>query len=82
MPYIPPPRSFRAFPLLVPSKPKTAFGGGLRKRWTDADGSIFEWDYRHGCLEKYDGLGRHLGEFDPQSGKQVKIAAPNRRIEP
>ena len=56
-------------------------GGGLRHRWKDAAGTIFEWDYRHGRVEKYDRLGRHLGEFDPVTGAQTKPAS-NRVVEP
>jgi hypothetical protein len=50
-------------------RPKTPVkgGGGLRKRWKDAEGNIYEWDSQHGRLEKYDKRGRHLGEFDPDT---------------
>jgi hypothetical protein len=65
-------------------KPKTLRqgGGGLRNRWRDPNGDILEWDYQHGTLERYDSLGRHLGEFDPNEGRALKPADTNRRIEP
>ncbi len=30
------------------------FSGGLRRRWRDPDGVIYEWDYQHGTVEVYD----------------------------
>jgi hypothetical protein len=56
-------------------------GGGLRHRWKLPDGTILEWDYRHGRVEKYDRQGHHLGEFDPDTGGRTK-AATNRKVEP
>ncbi|MDA0712908.1 MAG: colicin E3/pyocin S6 family cytotoxin, partial [bacterium] len=44
--------------------------------------NIFEWDYQHGTVEKYNKRGVHLGEFDPLSGEQLKPANQKRRIEP
>jgi hypothetical protein len=80
--YVRPPRSLKAFPgaYRVPSKTRRQ-GGGLRHRWKDNAGTIFEWDYQHGRVEKYNWLGHHLGEFDPDTGAQTKPAS-NRRIEP
>jgi hypothetical protein len=77
---IPAPKEIKGFPGLRPAKPKTPVqgGGGLRKRWTDRDGNIYEWDSRHGAIEKYDRIGKHLGEFDPQTGKQLKPPDPAR----
>jgi len=67
---------------VTPKTPK-ASGKGLRKRWKNfEDGTIYEWDYRHGRVEKYNSRGKHLGEFDYQSGVQIKDANPNRSIEP
>jgi hypothetical protein len=43
---------------------------------------ILEWDSRHGRLEVYDKGGNHLGEFDPNTGEQLKPPAPGRTIEP
>ena len=82
--YIPPPRNLPAFPGLKPAKRKTPVqgGGGMRKRWKDQAGNIYEWDYQEGRVEKYDRRGRHLGEFDPNTGEPTKPAGPNRRIEP
>jgi len=52
---IPPPKELTAFPALKPVKPKTPVqgGGGLRKRWKDETGNIYEWDSQHGTVEKY-----------------------------
>jgi hypothetical protein len=78
------PRTLRAFPEATKAIPKTSVqgGGGLRKRWKEQNGTIYEWDYAHGTVEKYDARGHHQGEFDPDSGKQLKPASPSRRVEP
>ena len=70
--------------LAQPVRPKTFIRGTgkLRKRWKDAEGNIYEWDYQHGSVEKYDRGGRHLGEFHPETAIILKFADPNRRIEP
>ncbi|NBI43654.1 hypothetical protein GVX76_09220 [[Haemophilus] felis] len=72
------------FPDLKPVRAKTPVQGGgkLRARWKDKDNKIFEWDSQHGELEMYDKRGRHLGAFDPKTGKQIKDPDPKRRIEP
>jgi hypothetical protein len=78
-----PPAIPEAFPELTPAKAKTPRPGGkLRERWKDADGNIYEWDYQHGRLEKYDRRGNHQGEFDPKTGKQTKPRDRTRRVEP
>jgi Cytotoxic len=81
-----PPKTLPGFPGAAPTKPKTPFGGGgnkKRKRWIDTtDGTIYEWDYQHGRVEKYDKRGQHLGEFDYQTGEKLKDADPERSIEP
>jgi hypothetical protein len=84
MPYIPAPRILLAFPEAQRTKPKTWVkgGGGLRPRWKDPDGNIYEWDSRHGTVEKYDRQGRHLGEFDAETGECLKPANPNYGVEP
>jgi hypothetical protein len=56
------------FPDAKPVKPKTPIsenGGKLRKRWKSPDGTIYEWDYQHGTVEKYDKKGIHQGEYRP-----------------
>ncbi|MFU2080936.1 colicin E3/pyocin S6 family cytotoxin [Avibacterium endocarditidis] len=65
-------------------KPKTPIqgGGGLRKRWMDSKGNIYEWDSQHGALEKYNKKGKHLGEFDYKTGIQTKPANSTRKVEP
>jgi len=84
MAYVPPPANdaLPAFPLARRSKGKTGFSGGIRRRWKDVDGTILEWDYQHGRVEKYDGRGNHLGEFDPATGHQVGSPQPGRTVEP
>jgi hypothetical protein len=81
--YHPRPSSFPAFPGLKRATPKTPKkGGGLRDRWKDEDGTIYEWDSQHGALEKYNKRGKHLGEFNPQTGAQTKPANKTRKVEP
>ena len=84
MSYISPPSILKAFPDAQPVRPKTFIRGTgkLRKRWKDGEGNIYEWDYQHGSVEKYDKSGRHLGEFHPETGTPLKFADPNRRVEP
>lgn len=81
---IPRPRGgLKAFPQAERDQPKTRMRGGMRYRWRDrAAGRIYEWDYQHGRVEVYDQLGRHLGEFDPDTGEQLRPANPQRRITP
>lgn len=57
-------------------------GGGLRKRWKTKDGTIFERDSQHGAVEKYSKRGKHLGEFNPETGEQTKNADSTREVEP
>lgn len=83
--YFPAPRGApKGFTNLKWAKPKTPYqgGGGLRDRWKDDKGAIYEWDRRHGTIEKYDRSGRHLGEYDPNTGKQLKGAIASRKVEP
>lgn len=80
---ISPPAVPEGFPNLIPDKAKTPRPGGkLRRRWKDAKGNIYEWDYRHGRLEKYDRHGNHQGEFDPKTGNQTKPPDSTRRVKP
>lgn len=81
--YTPAPLSLPGFPdALVAKRKTTVQGGGLRKRWRTAKGQILEWDSQHAAVEKYDKRGRHLGEFDAQTGTQTKEADETRRVEP
>jgi len=83
MAYRPAPRALPAFPGARRTTPKTPLpGSGLRRRWKDSAGLIYEWDYAHGRVEKYDSPGHHLGEFDPDTGAQLIPAEPSRRVEP
>ena len=81
--YVPPPEDdvLPAFPNAERVRAKTWFAGGKRRRWKDGK-YIIEWDYRHGNVELYDLSGRHLGEYDPNTGEQVKPAVPSRTVEP
>ncbi len=83
MSYIPAPKLLKAFPEAQPVKPNPVQGGGgLRKRWKDQDGNIYESDSRHGTVEKYDRRGRHLGEFEPDTGEQLSPPNPDYVVEP
>ncbi len=81
---VPAPKTLRAFPDAKRVEPKTwiANTGRMRKRWKDWDGTIYEWDYQHGTVEKYDKRGVHQGEFDPATGEKLKEASPIRRVDP
>ncbi len=82
MTYIPPPKNLLAFPEAKRVRPKTPIaGGGLRKKWKD-ENYIYEWDSYHGTVEKYDNRGKHLGEFDSITEKEIKPADSSRKIEP
>lgn len=78
------PKTLPAFPEAVWAKGKTAVhgGGGVRHRWLNSDGKILEWDSYHGKIELYNKQGKHLGEFDHETGVQTKPADPARRVEP
>lgn len=84
MTFIPGPKILRAFPGAKRAKSKTPVqgGGGLRKRWKDKDGTIYEWDSKRGRVEKYDKRGNHLGEFDAETGVQTQPPNPTRKVEP
>jgi hypothetical protein len=74
---IPAPRRLRAFPNAERVKPKSG-----RHRWFDEPtGYTYEWDYQHGRVERYDRRGRHLGEFDADTGVMTKPADPRQTIE-
>ncbi len=74
---VPAPRRLKAFPNAERVRPKTA-----RHRWFDEQGGyIYEWDYQHGRVERYNRRGRHLGEFDPETGIMTKPANPRQTIE-
>jgi hypothetical protein len=75
-----PPIGLSAFPDAFPVKSKSSIqgGGGKRSRWKDKKGRIYEWDSQHGAVEIYDSQGKHLGEFNPETGEQTKRATPGR----
>jgi hypothetical protein len=82
--YHQPPKELTAFPDAKVATRKTSVrgGGGMRKRWKTKAGEIFEWDSQHGTLEKYTKRGKHLGEFDPDTGTRTKEADRTREVEP
>lgn len=81
--YHPAPAGLTAFPDAKIASRKTPIkGGGLRKRWKTKEGFILEWDSQHGTVEKYNKRGRHLGEYDPETGEQTKNADNTREVEP
>lgn len=82
--YQPKPDFLPAFPDAKWAKSKTSIQGGhgLRPRWKSKDGTIYEWDFQHGAVEKYNKRGKHLGEFDHETGHQNKPADPARKVEP
>lgn len=54
--YFPPPRTsegITGIPGLVKDKPISG-----RPRWHDKKGNIYEWDFQHGTLEKFDKTGK------------------------
>lgn len=78
--HVPAPRELEHFPAAKRVKPKTPVQGGrgMRARWEDGT-YIYEWDSRHGEVEKYNRRGRHLGSFDPETGEKLKDAIPGRK---
>lgn len=78
------PRELEAFPDIKTTKRKTPVqgGGGLRRRWKDSKGKIYEFDRQEDTVEIYNKRGKHLGEFDHRTGEQLKPANPSRRVEP
>ena len=78
--YHPSPKGLTAFlnAVLSPSKNSVKGGGKKRKRWKDRKGRIYEWDYENGRVELYDKQGKHLGEFNPDTGERTKDAEPGR----
>ncbi|KOY02947.1 colicin E3/pyocin S6 family cytotoxin [Pseudomonas nunensis] len=81
--YHPAPPALPAFPDVKPAPMKTSVRGGgkKRRRWKDPTGRIYEWDSQHGKVELYTKQGKHLGEYDPETGEQTKPADPTRRVE-
>lgn len=77
-----PPDTLDAFPEAERVRGKTGFPGGIRRRWKDRGGFIYEWDYRHGRVEKFTPRGVHLGEFDPVTGEMVKGPKGDYSVEP
>lgn len=75
-PYHPAPKKLKGFPNAGTGQFNKKSG---RMRWIDKDGSILEWDYQHGEVEKYDKTGKkHQGAFDPNTGEQLKDGKANR----
>lgn len=81
--YYPAPTALPAFPDIKPAPMRTSVRGGgkKRRRWKDPSGRIYEWDSQHGKVELYTKQGKHLGEYNPETGEQTKPADPARRVE-
>lgn len=78
-----PPEDLPSFPDAFKVRGKTPmFRGKTRRRWKRQDGSILEWDYQHGRVEMYNSHGKHLGEYDPDTGAKIGEADPSRTVEP
>ncbi len=77
------PDVLKAFPeaVKVKSKANVKGGGVQRKRWADKK-YIYEWDSRHGYVEKYNSRGKHKGKFDPVTGERMGEANPKKVITP
>ncbi|MGF6129316.1 hypothetical protein QF019_004544 [Pseudomonas frederiksbergensis] len=75
-----PPLSLPAYPDAFPVKPKSGVqgGGSKRSRWKDRKGRIYEWDSKTGAIEIYNKQGKHLGEFNHETGEQIDPATPGR----
>ena len=81
--YIPAPENLKAFPDAKLEKRKTKSGGGLRKRWKDSKGKIYEWDSKKGEVEIYDKTGKnHQGGYDPDTGTKISPAKSDRKVKP
>ena len=78
--YHKPPDLLAGFPDATRVRPKSSVQGGgqKRRRWADRKGRIYEWDFQHGAVEIYDKQGKHLGEFDADTGEQRKPAKNGR----
>ncbi|TPG82396.1 S-type Pyocin [Pseudomonas mandelii] len=78
--YHPAPKTLTAFPDATRAKQMSSVQGGGKKRsrWKDRKGRIYEWDYENGRIELYDKQGKHLGEFNPDTGERTKAAEPGR----
>ena len=74
------PETLPAYPdtYSVKSKASVQGGGKKRARWLDRKGRIYEWDSKSNAVERYDKLGKHLGEFNHITGEQTKPAKPGR----
>jgi hypothetical protein len=82
--YHAPPKSLPGFPDAVKVTPKSKIQGSNkpRERWETKKGKILEWDGQHREVEMYDKTGKkHLGAYDPITGKQIKPAVKGRRVE-
>lgn len=43
---------------------------------------IYEWGYPHDQIEKYNARGRHLGDFEWPTGRQLGGPSRGRRVAP
>jgi len=80
MPYIPAPRLLKAFQKHNVRNPKQEYRGGIAEL-ERSGGNIYEWDSRHGRVEKYN-KGEAPWEFDPETGEQINPPNPDYEVEP
>lgn len=73
--YVSPPKNLQGMP---GTRPVDRIGPRYRHTWKDKKGNTYEWDYQHGAVEKYSKSGKHLGEYDAETGAQRKPADPSR----
>lgn len=76
------PATLPAFPKAVEVEAKTRnHAGKLRSRWEDKR-RIYEWDFQHGTVEMYSSkTGKHMGEYNPDTGEMTKGPNKQRKIE-
>jgi hypothetical protein len=64
---------------------RTRGGRSLRhasQRDDAPDGAIRTAIFSNGRVERYNARGKHLGEFDPETGEQLSPPDPTRKVEP
>ncbi|UQE73876.1 colicin E3/pyocin S6 family cytotoxin [Gordonia sp. PP30] len=51
------------------------------KRWRGPDGTLYEYDQRHGHVEGFNKRGKHIGVFDVDTGERIGTAERGRSID-
>ncbi len=55
--------------------------GRVPKRWQSRDGTLYEYDQRHGHVEGYNKRGKHIGVFDVVTGERIGEPVRGRKID-